>query len=276
MIRGLAITSFTGSAVVLHSDDSLIAGNFIGLDPSGAVRANAGGVVTFGSHNRIGGVATTDRNVISGNLSDGVKIGAETFGTTGVGTLVVGNYIGTDVAGTAAVGNTGNGISVVGGGAFNSVTCNPSPADTIVGGTNNGSGNVISGNHLAGIRIDQCVSNTTIGANFIGTNAAGTAAIAAVSAEGIIATNASPTLIGRQTLLSPTSINGFPVFITLVVADGNLISGNARDGISLTGGFQNFGNSKILGNRIGTNAAGTGSLPNGATVFQRPRLSSAS
>ena len=47
------------------------------------------------------------------------------------------------------------------------------------------------------------------------------------------------------------------------MADGNLISGNARDGISLTGGFQNFGNSKILGNRVGTNAAGTSSLPNG-------------
>jgi CSLREA domain-containing protein len=262
VIRGLAITSFTGAAVVLHSDNSLIAGNFIGLNPSGAVDANAGGIVTFGSHNRIGGAATTDRNVISGNLSDGVRIGAETTGFTGAGTLVVGNYIGTDVAGTAAVGNTGNGISVVGGGAFNSVTCNPSPADTIIGGTKNGSGNVISGNQLAGIRIDQCVSNTTIGANFIGTNAAGTAAIGN-GAEGIIATNASPTLIGRQSQSIPTSINGFPVFITIVVADGNLISGNARDGISLTGGFQNFGNSKVLGNLIGTNAAGTGSLPNG-------------
>ena len=56
-----------------------------------------------------------ERNVISGNASDGIVIRGADGGVVGSGvtqTTVAGNYIGTTVAGTAALPNAGSGVDL--------------------------------------------------------------------------------------------------------------------------------------------------------------------
>ena len=103
----------------------MVAGDFIGTNPAGsAALANYVGVEIEGgaSDNLIGsngdGVDdATERDVISGNLYDGVWISGS--GTDG--NVVAGDFIGTDFIGTPAVGNdicsgpfTGGGVDIGG------------------------------------------------------------------------------------------------------------------------------------------------------------------
>jgi hypothetical protein len=117
----------------------VVAGNYIGTDPTGTQPDwNETGVLIDGGAygNTVGGTATTDRNLISGNLRSAVVL-------TGIGTqanLVEGNYIGTDVSGMVAIPNAAqNGAGVVrieGKASYN-----------LVGGSAPGAGNLISGNY---------------------------------------------------------------------------------------------------------------------------------
>lgn len=79
--------------------------NFIGTDVTGTQalgNGNEGIKIEDGaSRNFIGTGRFNDRNLISGNIDDGVDIGGE--GTNG--NRVKGNYIGTDVTGSKALGN---------------------------------------------------------------------------------------------------------------------------------------------------------------------------
>jgi len=99
----------------------------------------------------------------------------------------------------------------------------------------------------AGIRILASNGNTISG-NYIGTNAAGTAA-AANGTNGIEIVD-----------------NGFSGSTNNVIGGtaagaGNLISGNAQNGLVITGNAST-GN-VVQGNFFGTNAAGTGAIANG-------------
>ena len=93
-------------------------------------------------------------NVISGNIGDGVYIGAGTLD------IVEGNDIGTDANGDLSIGNGKAGVSIARG------------TSDRVGGTTAGPGNVISGNGGDGIFIGKGSLDVVAG-NFIGTNAAG-------------------------------------------------------------------------------------------------------
>jgi hypothetical protein len=237
-IRGLSITGFGQAAIDDRADDSVIAGNLIGLEPSGTVRANRSGIVVTGDDVTIGGSTASARNVISGNTEDGVRIcrppqctSVIANGGAGLNTRVLGNFIGTNVAGTAAAGNQ-IGVHVVGAG-FNTDfdICNPSAGAAVIGGAN-----IISGNRATGVAVDECVSSVTVTQNRIGTNAAGTAAVAN-GADGVKAFNSIATRIS-----------------------GNVISGNARDGINISINGQSA--NSVLGNLIGTDAAGTQAIPN--------------
>src|SRR5262252_4043472 len=119
-IRGLAINRFatTGNGIHLTtSGGNVIAGSFIGTDPTGSSGAgNAHGILIEVSGTTVGGVAPADRNVISGNTI-GVYV---SFG--GGGTIVRGNLIGTDRAGTSAITNeTGVGIDCSGDATGNTI-----------------------------------------------------------------------------------------------------------------------------------------------------------
>ena len=278
-VLGLAINRFPAQGIVLSGVSNVIQGNFIGTDTTGTLARGNGsfGIWVKSLGNQIGGNKAGNGNVISGgndtgiyiyntssNIVQGDYIGISAMGTDPLGNLnsgvtidgssgnligggtvgarnflsgngvsgvflngagasrnvIQGNYIGTDYSGGLVVSNANDGI-----------TLNGAPSNTI-------SGNVISGNGTNGVFLNGAgaVSNSVAG-NFIGTDAAGKLALGNRNA-GVTIAAASGNLIGAS----------------------NVISGNLRDGIFLTGGAS--GN-LVQGNIIGLSAAGANALPNG-------------
>ncbi len=180
----------------------------------------------------IGGTTPEARNVISGNSWYGIELLLTT------GAVIEGNCIGTNATGTAALGNFTDGVRV------------GLASDVTIGGTAPGAGNVISGNgtgHLccgapspsgAGVGLTG-VSATVVEGNLIGTDASGTYAIPNTGTGVNFFDNVTSTVIGGTT-----------------PAARNVISGNGSDGLGVGGAGD-----VILGNYIGTNAAGTAAVP---------------
>ncbi|WP_442510878.1 VCBS domain-containing protein [Novipirellula sp. SH528] len=224
---GNVISGNSNTGVYIASDGNLVTGNFVGINAAGtAAVANGTGVYIYhAANNTIGGTSVNERNIISGNTSNGVYIS----GSGSTGNKLQGNYIGTNAAGDAAVANTAAGVSVAAGATNNAI-----------GGSVAGAGNVISGNSTYGVYVNA--SNNTVAGNTIGLNAAGTAAIA--NNYGIHLLNAANNVIGGTTTEAR-----------------NVISGNSVDGIYISGATST-GNS-LQGNFIGTNAAGTAAISNG-------------
>ena len=105
-------------------------------------------------------------------------------------------------------------------------------ADLYDAGIHTGGGNVISGNTGLGVELTGTADNVIAG-NYIGTNAAGTAAISNGGVGVILTSGANTNTIGGTT-----------------AAARNVISGNASDGVLITGSGTT-GN-QVLGNSIGT------------------------
>jgi hypothetical protein len=155
-----------------------------------------------------------------------------------VGTRIEGNFIGTDPTGTVDRGNELAGVNINPGESG-------SPSQHVVGGTTPAARNLISGNgndgvFLQGSRTADLADSNRIQGNYIGTDRSGTKDLGN-SFGGIYLGDASGTIIGGTT-----------------VASRNVISGNSDEGVLL-----NFvSGTKVLGNRIGTTASGTGALGN--------------
>ncbi|MFD3164889.1 CSLREA domain-containing protein [Herpetosiphon sp. NSE202] len=106
--EGVQIGQFSGG-VNTFPTDNVVAGNIIGLDPTGttAIGNQRGVIVRFGPvRTRIGtnGDGTSDtleRNIISGNSDLGIGLGGGTEYTI-PDTIISGNYIGTDHTGLIA------------------------------------------------------------------------------------------------------------------------------------------------------------------------------
>ncbi len=225
IVRGLVINGFFNTAIDLPTRDNVVAGNLIGLELDGSIRANQGyGVLVGGAGNRIGGTAPGDRNVISGNSFDGILL------NTGAATnnRIEGNFIGTGIGGTLDRGNGSRGIQVLN-----------APSNSI-GGAVAGAGNVISGNTFDGISLSQG-NGTVIQGNFIGTDVTGTSNLAN-GIHGIIVQQSTNVLIGGTT-----------------AAARNLISGNVQRGVYLAFAASN---ARVVGNYIGTDVSGAQALPN--------------
>jgi titin len=210
-----------------------VQGNYVGIDTSGTAALGNGneGVAVYGgaTKNTVGGTSISARNVVSGNLHDGVAVNAK--GTSG--NRVEGNYIGLNATGTATLGNGGIGAPVYGGATGN-----------IIGGTTPTSRNVISGNANYGVTlVNTGTSGNLVEGNYIGTNPAGTAALP--NAHGGVFLYLGST---RNTVGGTTG------------AARNVISGNGGSGVGLEG--KGTSGNVIEGNFIGTNAAGTGALGN--------------
>ena len=102
------------------TQDTTIAGNFIGTDPTGttAIPNGGDGVEINGAfNNTIGGIADGPVNVISGNTGDGVEI----TGSGATGNVVAGDYIGTDITGTVAIANGNDGVEIDSGATDNTI-----------------------------------------------------------------------------------------------------------------------------------------------------------
>ncbi len=168
-IQGLVMNTWVNDGAIQvqsGTTDTTIRGNWIGTNLAGtAADPNNVGIRIEGSGATVGGSTLADRNVISGNVNEGIRVEAD-----GPGTVIRGNYIGTNAAGSAAIANE-YGVHAT------FLTSDP----VTIGGAAPGQGNLISGNTLSGI--DLHPAGSTVMGNRIGTNAAGTTAIA--NLEGI-------------------------------------------------------------------------------------------
>ena len=173
-----------GIALFGSSDNNVIEGNYIGTDANSSVGlGNIGNGILLNNGpegTTIGGTNASARNIISGNLLNGVTIAF----TGNDGNVVEGNYIGTNVGGTAALANSAFGIEIL------------SAGNNAIGGTATAAGNVISGNISDGLDITgSATTGNLVQGNFVGTNAAGTAAVGN-GGSGITIDNSSGNVIG--------------------------------------------------------------------------------
>jgi titin len=229
------ISGNTDTGLSVASDGNQIKGNVIGLDTTGKVAVgNGAGLVLVGSGNVIGGTNSVERNVISGNLGDGIQL------QSGNNNSVIGNFIGTDVGGTVAtdLGNVGSGVNLVGD-------------SNTVGGTGTGTANVLSGNFGNGLSVTGN-SNLIVG-NVIGTDRTGRIVL--------------PNVLNGITVLGSNNIIG-----GTTAAERNLISGNLADGINLAGDANHiWGN--YIGTDVGGTTALPNGTPNDTGTGDGIRIS---
>jgi titin len=232
-VLSLSVTGFGAGVVLRTGGENTVAGNRIGLAPSGAADGNAavGVAITDGSRaNTIGGTTAAARNVISANGEGVVVIGASNANK------LMGNYVGLVPGGGSALGNTNAGIRIADGSKNN-----------VVGGTTAGAGNVISGNG-GGMNINGAgTTGTVVAGNFIGTTASGGAALP--NLDGVVVSNgATGNTVGGDRATAR-----------------NLLSGNSSSGVTLSGDGTDA--NVVAGNDIGVDRAGTTALPNLRGVF---------
>ena len=249
LIRGNSV-----NGIALHNADrNTIAGNYIGLEANGSSPAGNGGGITLDAGSNFNLIGTDgdgsgdsdERNVISSSygLSGGLRIQAS------IGNTVAGNYIGTDSNGTSARGNLFRGVTLSNGANGNIIGTNGD------GSGDDHEGNLISANGSSsgfkGGLVLLGVQRNIIAGNFVGTNAAGTAALGNDGAGIVLAAGAHTNIVGtKKDGISDT-------------LEGNLISGNSAQGISISGHFN-----AVSGNKIGTDLTGTKSIGNGLQGIQ--------
>jgi titin len=261
--------------------NNLLVGNLIGpaLGGTNALPNGLAGVLIQSGPNTIGGLGAGQSNLISGNTGPGVELDQAS------GITVLGNRIGVTMTGASALPNTGDGIY-----AFFA------PSNFI--GLSSSGGNLISGNLGYGLHLDSSDTNL-IEANFVGPDATGTNALGnalggmeidysagnQITAGNLISGNPSNglTLYGSsQNLIqgcligvnktgnSALANSGSGISLMDTSASnliggaspglGNLISGNASNGVYLQGAGAE-GN-LLVGNYIGTDASGLHPVPN--------------
>ena len=231
------------AGISLFGFANVVQGNYVGVLSDGASPLGNGHGIGMTSRQQVGGRLPGERNIVSGNVGDGIVIGSER-GLARPPSTVEGNFIGVDITGTVARGNGGNGILIIG------------QNEIMIGGADPGAGNVISANQSAGVRIvngedsnSQPVrgNNNRVYGNLIGTDASGQSPLAN-SGDGVFLTGVGGNLIGGTG-------NG----------EGNVISASGASGVQLFNGAGNIFRETpnvIHGNFIGTDRTGTLELGN--------------
>jgi hypothetical protein len=301
-VRGLIVNNWGGSGIKSSGNTQIvIEGNWVGLDPSGALPvSNKIGINIQSGGARVGGTTDAQRNVISGNSAAGA-VGLLLDGDDNV---VTGNYVGTTWQGNNPLPNQ-VGISI--GGARNRVGGTTAPERNVISGNATGvsvgryvpggvrtsvdnvvQGNYIGTNWLANLDLPNTTRGVYVTAGsdraVIGGTAPGAGNVISGNVTGVEvaysggfadppdvlpprATRVEGNLIG----LNPS---GFVIANTTGIAirrhtfvggttaaARNVISGNGT-GILVAG--ESFG---IQGNYIGTSLAGTAARPNGVGIL---------
>ena len=224
--NGIAAAAFGDEAGTV-----IIQGNRIGTDRTGRspIGNTENGIFFAVDINaQIGGVGLgsdlNEGNLISGNGGEGI------YAFRAVRGQIQGNRIGTDIDGATAISNQMNGIKVE-----ESRGINISPPGNFLGDPDS-LRNLISGNMLSGIHFLNSESSSVHG-NYIGTDRGG---------SGSLANNRNGVLVEGS---SSITVGGRIIPATEIAQLGNLISGNAMDGVALI----NSSDITIQHNKIGTN-----------------------
>jgi parallel beta-helix repeat protein len=231
-VNALAISGFdSGNSTAIRlsgSGSHHVQNSYIGAHPTGTPPGTA--------RNFDGITVDSNNNVITGNLiSNNFDIAVPIFGD---GTVITGNLVGTDATGTAAFPN-GDAIVV------------EAASNTRIGGTSAAERNVISGNTNDAIRFEGAGNGNVVLGNFIGTSADGETLIAnngrGVAVEAASTPESTDLMIGGTT-----------------AGSRNVISGSDGNGVDIL----DVSGVRVLGNYIGTDAAGATAIPNsGNGVF---------
>ena len=178
------------------SSSAVFVGNYAGTNAAGtSARANGQTGITLtglGTTASIGDGTLIGTNIFAGNTFTGISI------NTGATATVRGNYIGVGANGTTPIGNGASGIFVQGTG--------------IIGGANNGSGNIIANSATNGVTVTGTAS---IVGNFIVENA--DLGIDLLGATGVEANDSGDGDNGPNDLLN------YPV-ITRFAGDGSTLA----------------------------------------------------
>jgi parallel beta-helix repeat protein len=137
------------------TDNNTISANLIGVDASGTAALGNGrsgiAILTGPLGNTIGGISG-GRNIISGNVEDGIYLSGTSSNT------VQGNSIGSDARGVSSIGNGSRGIRIWNGSSDNTV----------------GPDNIIAFNQFHGVSVEGAASiGNVITQNSIHSNVAG-------------------------------------------------------------------------------------------------------
>jgi uncharacterized delta-60 repeat protein/CSLREA domain-containing protein len=110
--QGMVIDRFTGNGIYLRRSNNKILGNFIGVAADGRTAAHNGGAGIMLDSNAIGNViggSPVARNIVSGNLGDGILL------SNAHSNLIESNLIGVGRDTMSNLANNGNGIFIDGG-----------------------------------------------------------------------------------------------------------------------------------------------------------------
>ena len=277
--------------------NNVVAGNRIGTDPTGTTAIpNISGIIlgSFAHDNTIGGDLNSDRNVISGNLQDGISVG-----TDAKNNKIQGNYIGTRSDGEFALPNGVSGVKLITR-ANGNIIGGPGAYGNII----SGNGGVLDPNVGFQIAMDASTFSNQVFGNVIGMKRSGTQGLGGIVGIGITGSRniiggqqSAPNIIGSQKIGVSISSDGAsgalqntisynrigvdanngPIANMIGVAlDGettstsianNTISGNTAYGVLVRGSSTGTPSNNTIGqNKIGTDSDGRNAAPNGAGV----------
>ncbi len=216
----------------IATGDNSVLGNFVGSDFSGTadlgngnegihIRSSAGNVVGATAGTNPAGPCSGACNLVSGNAGDGIVFRF----VESTDNVAEGNFVGTDLTGMVPLGNSEAGFRIT-----------QEASNNRVGGATPEARNIVSNNLLQGITVGAGANGIAIIGNYIGTDVTGTAEMGNAR-EGIHVGDSQANKIGGP---NP--------------GDGNVVSANHGDGISIRNGSSL---NVVQGNLIGTDFTGT-------------------
>jgi uncharacterized repeat protein (TIGR01451 family) len=231
---------------------NVVEGNLIGTDKTGTLAIpNGGDGVNIGNgggggfNNTIGGTTPAARNIISGNVGNGISSGG-----TGSANVIVGNYVGVDITGLVALPNSGEGVDAYGS------------SNITIGGTAAGAGNVIAANKLDGVFIFS--PRVVVQGNLIGLGSDGVTPLGN-GAAGIITyfdTQIGGTTPAARNIISANGSHGVVVKggTAMAVIQGNFIGTDVSGMLARGNTGYGVDIDSISNNTIGGADAGAGNV----------------